>query len=159
MLFAIAFSGAAAVGISYTTAWCIRATSSTTYRSVHTRAVRISIIDAMLQHGRCVEQATGCCIGYDLLWRRRHVRVGICGQCRVLRRFGVRGGEEQPEESGGGGATARGDTVGEQVVVILIRTVVDTGEIHAECAYVRFLSWFERREASKDSPQDLALLV
>ena len=34
LLFAIAFSGAAAVGISYTTAWCIRATSSTTYRSV-----------------------------------------------------------------------------------------------------------------------------
>ena len=32
LLFAIAFSGGAAVGISYTTAWCIRATSSTTYR-------------------------------------------------------------------------------------------------------------------------------
>jgi GDP-mannose transporter len=32
LLFAIAFSGAAAVGISYTTAWCIRVTSSTTYR-------------------------------------------------------------------------------------------------------------------------------
>jgi len=31
LLFAIAFSGAAAVGISYTTAWCIRVTSSTTY--------------------------------------------------------------------------------------------------------------------------------
>jgi len=31
LLFAIAFSGAAAVGISYTTAWCIRITSSTTY--------------------------------------------------------------------------------------------------------------------------------
>lgn len=34
LLFAIAFSGAAAVGISYTTAWCIRTTSSTTYRWV-----------------------------------------------------------------------------------------------------------------------------
>ncbi|CCM00390.1 uncharacterized protein FIBRA_02420 [Fibroporia radiculosa] len=34
LLFAIAFSGAAAVGISYTTAWCIRATSSTTYSMV-----------------------------------------------------------------------------------------------------------------------------
>ena len=34
MLFAIAFSGAAAVGISFTTAWCIRATSSTTYSMV-----------------------------------------------------------------------------------------------------------------------------
>lgn len=32
LLFAIAFSGAAAVGISYTTAWCVRVTSSTTYR-------------------------------------------------------------------------------------------------------------------------------
>lgn len=32
LLSAIVFSGAAAVGISYTTAWCIRATSSTTYR-------------------------------------------------------------------------------------------------------------------------------
>ena len=32
LLSAIAFSGAAAVGISYTTAWCIRVTSSTTYR-------------------------------------------------------------------------------------------------------------------------------
>jgi GDP-mannose transporter len=32
LLFAITFSGAAAVGISYTTAWCIRVTSSTTYR-------------------------------------------------------------------------------------------------------------------------------
>jgi len=31
LLFAIGFSGAAAVGISYTTAWCIRVTSSTTY--------------------------------------------------------------------------------------------------------------------------------
>jgi len=31
LLSAIAFSGAAAVGISYTTAWCIRVTSSTTY--------------------------------------------------------------------------------------------------------------------------------
>lgn len=31
LLFAIAFSGAAAVGISYTTAWCVRVTSSTTY--------------------------------------------------------------------------------------------------------------------------------
>ncbi|THU87870.1 UDP-galactose transporter [Dendrothele bispora CBS 962.96] len=31
LLGAIAFSGAAAVGISYTTAWCIRVTSSTTY--------------------------------------------------------------------------------------------------------------------------------
>lgn len=34
LLSTIAFSGAAAVGISYTTAWCIRATSSTTYRWV-----------------------------------------------------------------------------------------------------------------------------
>ncbi|KZV61635.1 UDP-galactose transporter [Peniophora sp. CONT] len=34
LLFAIAFSGAAAVGISYTTAWCIRVTSSTTYSMV-----------------------------------------------------------------------------------------------------------------------------
>lgn len=34
LLFAIAFSGAAAVGISYTTAWCVRVTSSTTYRYV-----------------------------------------------------------------------------------------------------------------------------
>lgn len=32
LLTAIAFSGAAAVGISYTTAWCVRTTSSTTYR-------------------------------------------------------------------------------------------------------------------------------
>ncbi|KAJ7090559.1 hypothetical protein C8R43DRAFT_291764 [Mycena crocata] len=32
LLSAIAFSGAAAVGISYTTAWCVRTTSSTTYR-------------------------------------------------------------------------------------------------------------------------------
>lgn len=31
LLFAMAFSGAAAVFISYTTAWCIRTTSSTTY--------------------------------------------------------------------------------------------------------------------------------
>ena len=36
LLFAIAFSGAAAVGISYTTAWCVRVTSSTTYRFVVT---------------------------------------------------------------------------------------------------------------------------
>ncbi|TFK74890.1 UDP-galactose transporter [Pluteus cervinus] len=34
LLFAIVFSGAAAVGISYTTAWCVRATSSTTYSMV-----------------------------------------------------------------------------------------------------------------------------
>jgi len=34
LLFAIVFSGAAAVGISYTTAWCIRTTSSTTYSMV-----------------------------------------------------------------------------------------------------------------------------
>ncbi|KAG6890300.1 GDP-mannose transporter into the lumen of the Golgi [Termitomyces sp. Mi166 len=34
LLPAIAFSGAAAVGISYTTAWCIRMTSSTTYSMV-----------------------------------------------------------------------------------------------------------------------------
>ncbi|KAG8220865.1 hypothetical protein J3R82DRAFT_2360 [Butyriboletus roseoflavus] len=34
LLFAIAFSGAAAVGISYTTAWCVRTTSSTTYSMV-----------------------------------------------------------------------------------------------------------------------------
>jgi len=34
LLFAISFSGAAAVGISYTTAWCIRTTSSTTYSMV-----------------------------------------------------------------------------------------------------------------------------
>ncbi|PPQ65878.1 hypothetical protein CVT24_011209 [Panaeolus cyanescens] len=34
LLTAIAFSGAAAVGISYTTAWCIRVTSSTTYSMV-----------------------------------------------------------------------------------------------------------------------------
>lgn len=32
LLSAIAFSGAAAVFISYTTAWCVRVTSSTTYR-------------------------------------------------------------------------------------------------------------------------------
>lgn len=32
LLLTIAFSGAASVGISYTTAWCIRTTSSTTYR-------------------------------------------------------------------------------------------------------------------------------
>lgn len=31
LLFAMCFSGAAAVFISYTTAWCIRTTSSTTY--------------------------------------------------------------------------------------------------------------------------------
>ncbi|KAF8661334.1 hypothetical protein AX16_001429 [Volvariella volvacea WC 439] len=34
LLSAIVFSGAAAVGISYTTAWCIRVTSSTTYSMV-----------------------------------------------------------------------------------------------------------------------------
>lgn len=34
LLTAIAFSGAAAVGISYTTAWCVRTTSSTTYSMV-----------------------------------------------------------------------------------------------------------------------------
>ncbi|KJA25683.1 hypothetical protein HYPSUDRAFT_37112 [Hypholoma sublateritium FD-334 SS-4] len=34
LLLAIAFSGAAAVGISYTTAWCVRVTSSTTYSMV-----------------------------------------------------------------------------------------------------------------------------
>ncbi|KII85805.1 hypothetical protein PLICRDRAFT_165248 [Plicaturopsis crispa FD-325 SS-3] len=34
LLLAIAFSGAAAVGISFTTAWCIRTTSSTTYSMV-----------------------------------------------------------------------------------------------------------------------------
>ncbi|TFK51677.1 UDP-galactose transporter [Heliocybe sulcata] len=34
LLFAIMFSGAAAVGISYTTAWCVRVTSSTTYSMV-----------------------------------------------------------------------------------------------------------------------------
>ncbi|EMD38859.1 hypothetical protein CERSUDRAFT_112581 [Gelatoporia subvermispora B] len=34
LLFAIAFSGSAAVGISYTTAWCVRVTSSTTYSMV-----------------------------------------------------------------------------------------------------------------------------
>ncbi|RDB20876.1 GDP-mannose transporter [Hypsizygus marmoreus] len=34
LLMAITFSGAAAVGISYTTAWCIRVTSSTTYSMV-----------------------------------------------------------------------------------------------------------------------------
>ncbi|KAG6333518.1 hypothetical protein ID866_5571 [Astraeus odoratus] len=34
LVFAIAFSGAAAVGISYTTAWCVRTTSSTTYSMV-----------------------------------------------------------------------------------------------------------------------------
>jgi len=34
LLTVIAFSGAAAVGISYTTAWCIRVTSSTTYSMV-----------------------------------------------------------------------------------------------------------------------------
>ncbi|KAG6849293.1 GDP-mannose transporter into the lumen of the Golgi [Arthromyces matolae] len=34
LLSAIAFSGAAAAGISYTTAWCIRVTSSTTYSMV-----------------------------------------------------------------------------------------------------------------------------
>ncbi|GLB43443.1 putative UDP-galactose transporter [Lyophyllum shimeji] len=34
LLVAVAFSGAAAVGISYTTAWCIRVTSSTTYSMV-----------------------------------------------------------------------------------------------------------------------------
>jgi len=34
LLSAIAFSGAAAVGISFTTAWCIRTTSSTTYSMV-----------------------------------------------------------------------------------------------------------------------------
>lgn len=32
LLVAMAFSGAAAVGISYSTAWCVRVTSSTTYR-------------------------------------------------------------------------------------------------------------------------------
>lgn len=34
LLFAMAFSGAAAVFISYTTAWCVRTTSSTTYSMV-----------------------------------------------------------------------------------------------------------------------------
>jgi len=34
LFFAIAFSGAATVGISYTTAWCIRTTSSTTYSMI-----------------------------------------------------------------------------------------------------------------------------
>ncbi|KAK2465630.1 hypothetical protein APHAL10511_002174 [Amanita phalloides] len=34
LLSAICFSGAAAVGISYTTAWCVRTTSSTTYSMV-----------------------------------------------------------------------------------------------------------------------------
>ncbi len=34
LLSAIVFSGAVAVGISYSTAWCMRTTSSTTYRYV-----------------------------------------------------------------------------------------------------------------------------
>lgn len=34
LLFAIAFSGAAAVGISFTTAWCVRVCGSTTYSMV-----------------------------------------------------------------------------------------------------------------------------
>ena len=34
LLFAMMFSGAAAVFISYTTAWCVRTTSSTTYSMV-----------------------------------------------------------------------------------------------------------------------------
>jgi len=34
LLLAIAFSGAAAIGISFTTAWCVRTTSSTTYSMV-----------------------------------------------------------------------------------------------------------------------------
>lgn len=42
LLFAIAFSGAAAVGISFTTAWCIRVTSSTTYRYVPFRFAPLS---------------------------------------------------------------------------------------------------------------------
>jgi hypothetical protein len=43
LLFAIGFSGAAAVGISYTTAWCLRATSSTTYRSVERVHLYVSL--------------------------------------------------------------------------------------------------------------------
>jgi hypothetical protein len=43
LLFAIAFSGAAAVGISYTTAWCVRTTSSTTYRLVMTLVFFLSL--------------------------------------------------------------------------------------------------------------------
>lgn len=34
LLAMMVFSGAAAVGISYTTAWCVRTTSSTTYSMV-----------------------------------------------------------------------------------------------------------------------------
>lgn len=56
LLTAIAFSGAAAVGISYTTAWCVRVTSSTTYRYVLLAVVQGDRIDlSLVQHGRSVE--------------------------------------------------------------------------------------------------------
>jgi GDP-mannose transporter len=48
LLLAIAFSGAAAVGISYTTAWCVRTTSSTTYRRVI-----LHYIPTILQADQC----------------------------------------------------------------------------------------------------------
>lgn len=53
LLSAIAFSGAAAVFISYTTAWCVRTTSSTTYRCVCFRGPR--------RTGRLLIHYTGLC--------------------------------------------------------------------------------------------------
>jgi hypothetical protein len=53
LLFAIAFSGAAAVFISYSTAWCIRVTSSTTYSMV-------GALNSQFAHPLCPSSPVSC---------------------------------------------------------------------------------------------------
>lgn len=79
LLFAMAFSGLGAVFISYSTAWCVRTTSSTTYRygSHSFRASIVAHVDhyCPLQHGRCSQQTASGCIRPYILWRPGHIQL------------------------------------------------------------------------------------
>ncbi|KIY52921.1 UDP-galactose transporter [Fistulina hepatica ATCC 64428] len=67
LLSAIAFSGAAAVGISYTTAWCVRVTSSTTYSMTGALNKLPVALSGMLFFGDPVTSGSVCAIALGFL--------------------------------------------------------------------------------------------
>lgn len=76
LIIAMIFSGLSTVAISYASAWCVRVTSSTTYRFVITVSTCPQTLTFM-QYGRCFEQASNCHFRIDLLRRSSYFCLGL----------------------------------------------------------------------------------
>jgi hypothetical protein len=100
LLAAIAFSGAAAVFISYSTAWCVRTCGSTTYSMVGAlnKWVFFSVLSTRKNRTRKANrQITSSSIRYPILWRSSQPRKCLCYRSRRCRGSSIRNRKDQPK--------------------------------------------------------------